>query len=60
MGTLLAVGLYKLLKVLQYETANAGQDDDGLDVYRLTAPRYQRRRHSNESITSLTPFAINK
>ncbi|KUJ23918.1 aquaporin-1 [Mollisia scopiformis] len=35
MGALLAVGFYKLLKLLEYETANPGQDDDGLDTYRL-------------------------
>jgi aquaporin related protein len=58
MGALLAVGFYKLLKFLQYETVNAGQDDDGLDTYRIATPR--RRRNSNDSITSLTPFVSSK
>jgi len=32
LGSLLAVGLYKLLKVLVYETANPGQDFDELET----------------------------
>ncbi|KAK9324017.1 aquaporin-like protein [Lipomyces orientalis] len=32
LGAVLAAGLYKLLKILQYETANPGQDDDGFGV----------------------------
>lgn len=55
MGAVLAVGFYKLMKFLEYETANAGQDDDGLPVYRLVS--HGRRRNSNESITSMTAFA---
>lgn len=57
MGALLAVGFYKLLKFMEYETANAGQDDDGLDTYRLVTPRHGRRRNSNDSIFSMTPLA---
>ncbi|KAF8852833.1 putative aquaporin-1 [Acephala macrosclerotiorum] len=55
MGAVLAMAFYKLMKFLEYETANAGQDDDGLDTYRLVIPR--RRRNSNDSITSLALFA---
>ncbi|KAK9244426.1 aquaporin-like protein [Lipomyces tetrasporus] len=32
LGAVLAAGLYKVLKFLQYETANPGQDDDGFGV----------------------------
>lgn len=35
LGALLASVIYKILKFLNYETAVAGQDHDGLDVYRL-------------------------
>ncbi|EKJ69866.1 hypothetical protein NXS19_000988 [Fusarium pseudograminearum] len=31
MGSLLAFGCYKIFKVLEYQTANPGQDDDDLD-----------------------------
>ncbi|KAE9366632.1 aquaporin-like protein [Stipitochalara longipes BDJ] len=42
--------LYKLkLIFLQYQTANWGQDNDGLDVYRIVS----RRRDSNERTSSL-------
>lgn len=30
LGALLATAVYKTLKVLEYETANPGQDDDGI------------------------------
>lgn len=35
LGALLAAGLYHLLKAMGYETANPGQDDDGLTTYRI-------------------------
>ncbi|CCU74754.1 Aquaporin 1 [Blumeria hordei DH14] len=34
-GAVLAAAIFKVLKFLAYETAVAGQDHDGLDVYRL-------------------------
>ncbi|KAI1006885.1 hypothetical protein K3495_g1334 [Podosphaera aphanis] len=34
-GALVASAIYKAFKFLQYETAVAGQDHDGIDVYRL-------------------------
>lgn len=37
LGSLLAFAVYKLLQVLNYTTANAGQDEDGLGVYRMAA-----------------------
>ncbi|KAK0113365.1 hypothetical protein ONS95_013619 [Cadophora gregata] len=59
MGGLLAAVFYKLLKFLEFSTANPGQDDDGLDIYRIVTsrPPALRRRNSNESVTSLTPLA---
>ncbi|CAN8098206.1 unnamed protein product [Discula destructiva] len=35
LGALLAAGVYQLLKAMGYESANPGQDDDGLDTYRI-------------------------
>jgi aquaporin related protein len=49
LGAILAISYHKLLKFLQYQTANCGQDDDGLDVNRIVS----RRRGRNESTTSL-------
>ncbi|CAI4218464.1 unnamed protein product [Parascedosporium putredinis] len=37
LGSLLAFAVYKLLQVLNYSTANAGQDEDGLGAYRMAA-----------------------
>lgn len=40
LGALVAAGMYRLLKAMGYESANPGQDDDGLDTYRVVhAPR---------------------
>ncbi|KAH7327010.1 aquaporin [Rhexocercosporidium sp. MPI-PUGE-AT-0058] len=33
LGAFLAAVIYKVLKFLEYTTANPGQDDDGLDIY---------------------------
>ncbi|ODV60407.1 aquaporin [Ascoidea rubescens DSM 1968] len=33
LGSFLAFGIWKLLKLLHYQTANPGQDDDGLEIY---------------------------
>jgi len=49
LGAILAVAVHKLLKFLQYQTANWGQDEDGLDVYRIVS----KCRGSNESTSSL-------
>ncbi|CZT05826.1 related to aquaporin, Major Intrinsic Protein [Rhynchosporium agropyri] len=59
LGAFVAAGLYKLLKFLEYTTANPGQDDDGLDVYRVVTRPVpgMKRRHSGESMNSLTPLA---
>lgn len=35
LGATVAAGLYHLLKAVGYETANPGQDDDGLETYRI-------------------------
>lgn len=35
LGALAAAGLYHLLKAMGYETANPGQDDDGMNTYRI-------------------------
>jgi len=51
LGAILAVAVHKLLKFLQYQTANSRQDDDGHDVYRIVSG--SRRRGSNESMSSL-------
>ncbi|EFX01908.1 aquaporin [Grosmannia clavigera kw1407] len=40
LGGLLATLYYKIIKVLEYETVNPGQDDDGL-------PRYMPKEHNN-------------
>jgi len=34
LGAILAVGFYRLIKVLEYETANPGAESDGQDIYR--------------------------
>lgn len=34
-GAVLAVAFYRLIKVLEYETANPGADDDGREAYHL-------------------------
>ncbi|PBP16110.1 aquaporin, partial [Diplocarpon rosae] len=59
-GAVIAVGIYKILKLLEYTTANPGQDDDGLDVYRVVSRRQQvhhRRRGSCDSYSSQDPLA---
>lgn len=55
MGALFAAGLYHLLKAMGYETANAGQDDDGLATYRIVhAPaRPVRPRRSSSGSDGL-------
>ncbi|KAJ4393451.1 Aquaporin-1 [Gnomoniopsis smithogilvyi] len=35
LGALAAAGLYHLLKAMGYESANPGQDDDGMNTYRI-------------------------
>ena len=35
LGAVAASAIYKLLKFLDYETAVAGQDHDGINVYRV-------------------------
>lgn len=48
LGALLAAGLYHLLKAMGYESANPGQDDNGLDTYRIVhAPQRQVRPVAN-------------
>ncbi len=49
LGAILAVTFHKLLKSIQYQTANSGQEDDRLDAYRINS----KRRRSNESTSSL-------
>lgn len=44
LGALLAAALYHLLKAMGYESANPGQDDDGLDTFRIVhAPQREVR-----------------
>lgn len=38
-GAIISVGIHWLLKALAYQTANPGQDGDGMDFYRVVAPR---------------------
>lgn len=51
LGAIIAAGLYHLLKAMGYETANPGQDDDGLGFYRIvhhpTRPRPRRESSDN-------------
>lgn len=51
LGAIIAAGLYHLLKAMGYETANPGQDDDGLGFYRIvyqpTRPTRPRRQSSD-------------
>ncbi|KAG6361407.1 hypothetical protein INS49_009634 [Diaporthe citri] len=51
LGAVVAAALYHLLKAMGYETANPGQDDDGLGFYRIvhqpTRPIRPRRRSSD-------------
>lgn len=51
LGAVIAAGLYHLLKAMGYETANPGQDDDGLGFYRIvhqpTRPNRPRRQSSD-------------
>lgn len=51
LGAIIAAGLYHLLKAMGYETANPGQDDDGLGFYRIvhqpTRPSRPMRRESS-------------
>ncbi|KAF3761722.1 hypothetical protein M406DRAFT_64863 [Cryphonectria parasitica EP155] len=49
LGAILAAGLYHLLKAMGYETANPGQDDDGLETYRLHISRISPRHRQWES-----------
>lgn len=56
-GSLVAASFYRLLKYLEYESANPSQDHDGLDIYRLVVKRRTTiRRNSNDSVTSLSPL----
>jgi hypothetical protein len=56
LGAILEAVLYNFLKFLQYETSNPGQDDDGLDYYRIVQPQqFSRRRESTESFGSMVP-----
>jgi len=58
LGALIAVGFYKTIKILEYETANPGQDDDGIPFYRVVANHHHHHRpQRSNSVTSLTPFA---
>ncbi|KAI6711687.1 aquaporin-2 [Diplocarpon mali] len=59
LGAVNAVGIYKTLKLLEYTTANPGQDDDGLDIYRVVSGRqkvHHQRRGSIESYSSQNPL----
>lgn len=38
-GAIISVGVHWLLTALAYETANPGQDGDGMDFYRVVAPK---------------------
>ncbi|KAH7081991.1 aquaporin-1 [Paraphoma chrysanthemicola] len=38
MGTLLAVGMYKIVKLVECEVLNPGQDSDGYQVYPVSYP----------------------
>ncbi|KAJ4385550.1 Aquaporin-1 [Gnomoniopsis smithogilvyi] len=38
-GAVISVGVHWLLNALAYETANPGQDGDGMDFYRVVAPK---------------------
>lgn len=57
-GAIIAAVLYHLLKAMGYETANPGQDDDGLDTYRIVqAPvRPARPRRSQDDAFYNTYF----
>ena len=55
LGAVIAAGLYHLLKAMGYETANPGQDDDGLGFYRIVhQPTRQNRlrRMSSDNLYS--------
>jgi aquaporin related protein len=47
MGSLLAFGCYKIFKVLEYQTANPGQDDDDLE----RAGRHHFFHHGKEPVS---------
>lgn len=53
LGAVLAAGLYLLLKAMGYESANPGQDDDGMNIYRIShgAPRLPRLRRSSTDLS---------
>lgn len=37
LGAILAVGFYRLIKTLEYETANPDADSDGHDIYQVNS-----------------------
>lgn len=54
LGSLLATGLYRLLKVLEYQTVNPGQDDAGdvpNDMERI-AGKSSNRPQTGDSVPS--------
>jgi hypothetical protein len=67
LGSLLAVGAYKLLTALHYYTANPGQDDDGITKVQVVRPpqipelfypsRQRDVNDSRNSFSSQTRFA---
>lgn len=53
LGAGIAAGLYHLLKAMGYETANPGQDDDGLGFYRIVYERQRPARPRRSSSDNL-------
>lgn len=56
LGAVVAVGFYKLIRFLEYESANPGQDDDGLPYYRIVASQKTAVPRRSDSFSSLSPF----
>jgi aquaporin related protein len=51
LGALLAVLFYRLIKFLEYETANPGADSDGHDFHNAELPLEEGRVHDSSKST---------
>ena len=62
LGSLLSSGFYKFIKMLEYETANPGQDQDDKDAHAFDPEKYAAGRasmdptlHGSQPVPSMDP-----